>query len=52
MDYDWIYEGLEGEDFGDDMFAAPNSAPQGSAPELSDAPNTAPTLGNAPNIAP
>ena len=31
-DDDWLNEGLEGADFGDDVFAAQNSAPQGSAP--------------------
>ena len=46
------YMSLEGEDFGDDIFATPNSAPQGSAPKLSNAPNTTPASGNAPNIAP
>ncbi|KAL0006626.1 hypothetical protein SO802_008128 [Lithocarpus litseifolius] len=50
-DDDWLYEGLEGDDFGDDIFAAPNSAPQGFAPKLSDAPNIAPKSSDAPNIA-
>nr|POE58942.1 hypothetical protein CFP56_36593 [Quercus suber] len=27
-DDDWLYEGLEGDDFGDDIFVTPNSAPQ------------------------
>ena len=31
-DDDWLNEGLEGADFGDDVFAAQNSAPQGSTP--------------------
>ena len=31
-DDDWLNEGLEGADFGDDVFAAQNLAPQGSAP--------------------
>nr|POE55955.1 hypothetical protein CFP56_45168 [Quercus suber]POE75069.1 hypothetical protein CFP56_15858 [Quercus suber] len=47
-DDDWLYEGLEGDDFGDDIFATPNLAPQGSAPKSSDAPNTAPESSNAP----
>ena len=49
---DWLYEGLERKDFGDGIFAALNSALQGFAPELSDAPNIAPASGNAPNTAP
>ena len=28
----WLNEGLEGVDFGDDVFAAQNSTPQGSTP--------------------
>ena len=50
-DDDWLYEGLEGDDFGDDIFATPNSTPQSSAPKSSDAPNTAPESSNAPHIA-
>ncbi|XP_030923503.1 uncharacterized protein LOC115950449 [Quercus lobata] len=46
-----IEVGLEGEGFGDDIFAAPNSTPQGFALESSDAPNTAQASGNAPNTA-
>ena len=30
-DDDWLNEGLEGDDFGDDIFATQNSAPQDSA---------------------
>ena len=45
-DDDWLNEGLGGADFGDDVFAAQNSAPQGSAP------NTAPESRNAPHTAP
>ena len=30
-DDDWLNEGLKGDDFGDDIFAAQNLAPQGSA---------------------
>ena len=30
-DDDWLNEGLEGDDFGDDIFATQNLAPQGSA---------------------
>ena len=45
-DDDWLNEGLEGDDFGDDIFAAQNSAPQGSAP------NTAPESSNAPHTTP
>ena len=30
-DDDWLNEGLEGDDFGDDIFATQNSTPQGSA---------------------
>ena len=51
-DDDWLYEGLERDDFGDDIFAAPNSAPQGSAPKSSDAPNTTLESSNAPHVAP
>ena len=51
-DDDWLYEGLEGDDFGDDIFAAPNSAPQGFAPKSSDAPNTTLESSNAPHVAP
>ncbi|KAK9992590.1 hypothetical protein SO802_027575 [Lithocarpus litseifolius] len=51
-DDDWLYEGLDGDDSGDDIFAAPNSAPQGSAPKSSDAPNIPPKSSNAPNTAP
>ena len=51
-DDDWLYEGLEGDDFGDDIFAAPNSAPQGFAPKSSDAPNIAPEASNAPHVVP
>ena len=43
-DNDWLNEGLEGADFGDDIFAAQNSVPQGSGP------NTAPESSNAPHI--
>ena len=43
-DDDWLNEGQEGNDFGDDIFAAQNSAPQGFAP------NTAPESSNAPHI--
>ncbi|XP_050263959.1 uncharacterized protein LOC126708197 [Quercus robur] len=39
-DDDWLNEGLEGDGFGDDVFAAQNSAPQ--APESSNAPHTDP----------
>jgi MuDR family transposase len=50
-DDDWLNEGLEGADFGDDVFAAQNSTPQGStpntAPESSNAPHTAPESSNA-----
>ena len=45
-DDDWLYKGLEGEDFGDEIFAAPNLAPQGFALESSDAPNIAPESSN------
>ena len=45
-DDDWLNEGLQGADFGDDVFAAQNSAPQGSTP------NTAPESSNAPHTAP
>ena len=45
-DDDWLNEGLEGADFGDDVFAAQNSAPQGFAP------NTALESSNAPYTAP
>ena len=45
-DDDWLNEGLEGDDFGDDIFATQNAAPQGSAL------NTAPKSSNAPHIAP
>ena len=45
-DDDWLNEGLEGDDFGDDIFATQNSAPQGFAP------NTAPESSNAPYTAP
>ena len=45
-DDDWLNKGLEGADFGDDVFVAQNSAPQGYAP------NTAPELSNAPHTAP
>ena len=31
-DDDWLNEGLKGDDFGDDIFAAQNSTPQGSTP--------------------
>nr|POE57278.1 hypothetical protein CFP56_01927 [Quercus suber] len=51
-DDDWLYEGLERDDFGDDIFATPNSTPQGSAPKSSDAPNTAPESSNAPHANP
>ena len=55
-DDDWLNEGLEGADFGDDVFVAQNSAPQGSAPntapESSNAPHTAPESSNAPHTAP
>ena len=44
-DNDWLNEGLEGANFGDDVFAAQNSAPQGFAP------NTAPESRNAPHTA-
>ena len=37
-DDDWLNEGLEGDDFGGDIFAAQNSTPQGSA--LSTAPES------------
>ena len=47
-DDDWLYEGLEG----DDIFAAPNSAPQGFAPKSSDAPNIALEASNAPHVVP
>ena len=30
-DDDWLNEGLEGDDFGDDIFVVQNSTPQGSA---------------------
>ena len=30
-DNDWLNEGLEGDDFGDNIFATQNLAPQGSA---------------------
>ena len=43
-DDDWLNEGQEGNDFGDDIFAAQNSVPQGSGP------NTAPESSNAPHI--
>ena len=33
-DDDWLNEGLMGDDFGDDIFAAQNSAPQGFAQNL------------------
>ncbi|XP_050247012.1 uncharacterized protein LOC126694672 [Quercus robur] len=48
---DWLYEGLEGEDFGDNIFAAPNSVPQGFALESSDALDIASELSNAPHAA-
>ncbi|XP_050281392.1 uncharacterized protein LOC126722276 [Quercus robur] len=55
-DDDWLNEGLEGDGFGDDVFAAQNSAPQGSAPntnpESSNAPHTAPESSNAPHTDP
>ena len=44
-DDDWLNESQEGNDFGDVIFAAQNSAPQGSAP------NTASESSNAPHIA-
>ena len=51
-DDDWLYESLKGDDFSDDIFAAPNLVPQGFAPKSSDAPNTAPESSNAPHVAP
>lgn len=45
-DDDWLNEGLEGDDFGDDIFATQNLGPQGSAP------NTAPESSNTPHTAP
>ena len=45
-DDDWLNEGLGGANFGDDVFAAQNSAPQGFAP------NTALVSSNAPHTAP
>ena len=50
-DDDWLYKGLEGDDFGDNIFAAPNLAPQGSTPKSSGAPNIAPELSIAPHAA-
>ena len=51
-DDDWLYEGLEGDDFGDDIFTAPNSTPQDSAPKSSDALNTASESSNASHVDP
>ena len=52
-DDDWLNGGLEGDDFGDDIFAAQNLTPQGSAPntapESNNAPYTAPKSSNAPH---
>ena len=54
-DDDWLNEGLEGDDFGDDIFVAQNSTPQpcaqNSTPQDS-APNTTLESSNAPHIAP
>ena len=54
-DDDWLNEGLKEDGFGDDIFAAQNSAPQpcaqNSAPQ-GFAPNTAPESNNAPHTAP
>ena len=54
-DDDWLNEGLEGDDFGDDIFTAQNSAPQpcaqNSTPQGS-ALNTALESSNAPHTAP
>ena len=47
MDYYWIYEGLEGEDFGDDIFVDTITIP----PESSNAPHTALESSNAPHAA-
>ena len=58
MDYDWIYEGLEGEDFGDDIFVDTTTIPPESSnapyavPQSSDAPHTALESSNAPYAAP
>ena len=58
MDYDWIYEGLEGEDFGDDIFVDTTTLPPESSnapyavPQSSDAPHTALESSNAPHTAP
>ena len=58
MDYDWIYEGLEGEDFGDDIFVDTTTIPPESSnapyavPQLSDAPHTTLESSNAPYAAP
>ena len=47
MDYYWIYEGLEGEDFGDDIFVDTTTIP----PESSNAPYAVPQSSNAPHTA-
>ena len=55
-DDDWLNEGLEGDDFGNDIFAAQNLAPQGSSPntalESSNAPHITPESSNAPHADP
>ena len=51
-DDDWLHEGLERDDFGDDIFTAPNSTPQDSAPKSSDALNTASESSNASHVDP
>ena len=54
-DDDWLNEGLGRDDFSDDIFAAQNSAPQGStpntAPESSNASHTALESSNTPHTA-
>ena len=47
MDYDWIYEGLEGEDFGDDIFVDTTTLP----PKSSNAPYAVPQSSDAPHTA-
>ena len=54
-DDDWLNEGLDRDDFGDDIFAAQNSTPQGSAQNSApqgSAPNIAPESSNAPHADP
>ena len=51
-DDNWLNGGLEGDDLGDDIFTAPNSTPQDSAPKSSDALNTASESSNASHVDP